>query len=165
MALLGRSAPWRGLIEIAKREKALAAAETPLGWVVATTHALWLPARSGMTRLGWETIENATWDRDNAALSVRQAAPLGGRERRWTVPMQDEPDLLLVVKERVRSTVVATRQVRLDGQRSATVVARRPPGSDELTWSVSLLGDDTMDAGTRRELEAAVALLRADLGQ
>lgn len=167
MRLFGRPAqPWREVVDLAKHEKALAAAQTPAGWVVATTHALWLPERTGMARLGWETIDNATWDRDLAALSVRQASALGGRPRRWNVRMDDERDLLLVIKERVRSTLVTTRQVRLAGGGEATVVARRPPGSDELTWSVSL-GDgvDLDDSDVRDEIEEALASLRAELGQ
>lgn len=166
MALFGRSAPWRDLVDLGRHEKALAAARTPTGWVVATTTALWLPERSGMVRLGWETIENASWDRDAAALSVRQAALLGGRPRRWSVRMDDERDLLLVIKERVRSTLVTTRRVGLASGGQATVVARKPPESDELTWSVSLgEGVDLDDERTRSEIESALAALRADLGR
>jgi hypothetical protein len=167
MRLFGRPAqPWRDLVELTKHEKALAAAQTPAGWVVATTHALWLPERTGMTRLGWETIDNATWDSDLAALSVRQASLQSARPRRWNVRMDDERDLLLVIKERVRSTLITTRQVRLAGEAEVTVVARRAPGSDELTWSVSLRdGIDVNDPGVRGEINAALARLRAELGQ
>lgn len=164
--LPGRSQPWRELVTIAKGERSLVAAQTPAGWVVATTHALWLPSRTGMVRLGWESIDNASWNRDVAALSVRQGAPLGGQARRWNVRMEDERDLLLVIKERVRSTLVTTRYVRLDEDRGVTLVARRPPGEDRLTWAVSV--DDGVDVDSpavRRRVESELASLRAELGQ
>ena len=165
MALFGRSAPWRDLVELSKHEKALVAAETPAGWVVATTVALWLPGRTGMTRVAWELVDNASWDRDTGVLSVRESAPLGGQARRWTVRLDDERDLLLVIKERVRATVVATRHVPLLADRGVTVVARRPPGTDELTWTVSVDRGVDVDDDTRIRIEAAVASLRAELGR
>ncbi len=166
MGLFGRSQPWRQGVDLAKGERALVAAQTPAGWVVATTHALWLPSRTGMTRLGWETIDNASWDRDGAVLSVRQSSRLGGRAQRWTVRMEDERDLLLVIKERVRSTLVTTRHVRLDADRGVTLVARRPPGEDRLTWAVSVdPGVDVESPAVRSRVEAELASLRAELGQ
>lgn len=167
MGLFGRSAqPWREEVQLDRHEKVLASAESPAGWVVATTHALWLPHRTGMTRLGWESIDNASWDRDASALAVRQADALGGRARRFAVRMDDESDLLLIIKERVRSTLVTTRHVRLDADRGATIVARRPPGQDALTWSVSLDGATDLDDPQQRQvIEQALDALRAELGQ
>ncbi len=167
MRMLRRSAkPWRDEVEMDRHEKVLGSARSPAGWVVATTHALWLPDRTGMSRLGWESIDNASWDRDTAALEVLQAAQMGSRPRRWHLRMDDDRDLLLVIKERIRSTVVATRQVALDGDRGVMVVARRPPGSDRFTWAVSVdPGIDVDDSGVRAQIEDALAGLQADLGQ
>lgn len=167
MRLFGRSAqPWRDEVELDRHEKVLGSAESLAGWVVATTQALWLPDRTGMSRLGWESIDNASWNRDTAALEVLQAAEIGSRPRRWHLRMDDDRDLLLVIKERIRSTVVTTRQVALDGGRGVTVVARRPPGSDRFTWAVSVdPGIDVDDSGVRAQIEDALAGLRADLGQ
>lgn len=167
MRLLGRSAqPWRDEVVLDRREKVLGSAQSPAGWVVASTQALWLPDRTGMTRLGWESIDNASWNRDTAALEVLQAAELGSRPRRWHLRMDDDRDLLLVIKERIRSTVVATRQVALAGERGVTVVARRPPGSDQFSWAVSVdPGIDVDDPSVRAQIEDALAGLRAELGQ
>jgi hypothetical protein len=157
---------WREHITLGKGERVLIASAVPAGWVVATTHALWLPERSGMARVGWETVDNASWNRDTAALEVLQAAALGARPRRWHLRMDDHRDLLLVIKERVRSTVVTTRQVAIDGERAVMVVARRPPGSDRFVWAVSVDSDvDVADAAVRATIEDALAGLRAELGQ
>lgn len=157
---------WRDQVDLEKGERALVAAESPSGWVVATTVALWLPERGSLTRVGWESVDTASWDRDTSALHVRQAAELGGRPRRWTVRLDDQRDLLLVIKERVRATLVTTRHVRLSDDHGVTLVARRPPGADRLTWTVSVDdGVDVHDAAVRRRIDAEMAALRAELGQ
>ena len=146
-------------------ERVLAAAPASAGWVVATTHALWVPDRSGMVRLGWESVDNASWDRHEEVLTVVQAAPVDGRPRRWLLRMPDAGELLLVVKERVRATVVTTRWVGVSGDRGVTIVARRPPGTDRLTWTVSVDAGLAMDEPTARaRVEEALATLRAELG-
>ena len=86
-------------------ERILAAAPATAGWVVATSHALWVPGDSGMVRLGWASVDSASWDRDEEVLTVVQAAPVDGRPRRWLLRMADAGELLLVVKEQVRATV------------------------------------------------------------
>jgi hypothetical protein len=157
---------WRDLITLERGERVLIASAVPAGWVVATTHALWLPDRTDMTRVGWETVDNASWNRDTASLEVLQAADLGARPRRWHLRMDDDRDLLLVIKERIRSTVVATRNVALDGERGVRVVARRPPGSDRFSWAVSVdPGIDVDDAAVRAKIDEVLAALAADLGQ
>jgi hypothetical protein len=79
--------------------------------------------------------------------------------------MPDAGELLLVVKERVRATVVTTRWVGVSGDRGVTIVARRPPGTDRLTWTVSVDAGLAMDEPTARaRVEEALATLRAELG-
>lgn len=168
MALFRRTSDdaWRDQVDLERGERVLVAAESPSGWVVATTVALWLPDRGRLTRVGWESVDTASWDRDSSALHVRQAAELGGRPRRWNVRLDDQRDLLLVIKERVRATVVTTRHVRLSDDHGVTLVARRPPGADRLTWTVSVdPGVDVHDAAVRSRVDAELAALRAELGQ
>lgn len=133
---------------------------------MATTLALWVPDRTGLTRVGWESIDSATWDRDRSALQVNQHAVLGERPRRWTLRLDDQRDLLLVIKERVRATVVTSRYVRLSDDGGVTLVARRPPGADKLRWTVSVdAGVDVETPGVRARIDAELAALRAELGQ
>lgn len=168
MAWFGRSLPEqvRDGVTLARGERVLTYAETPTGWMVATTHALWVPGRRGLTRLGWETVETAAWDRDSSTLHVLGAGVPGQRPRRWDVRLDDERDLLLVIKERVRATVITTRRVALAGGRGATVVARRPPGEDRVTWAVSVdPGLDPEDHELRATVEQVVEGLRRELGQ
>ena len=158
--------PWRADVDLRRGERVLLARDTPSGWVVATTHALWLPDRAGLTPVGWESVDNASWDRDTSALTVRQSAVLGSRPRRWVVHMDDDRDLLLLIKERVRATLVATRHLRLDTDHGVAVVARRPPDSDVLEWRVSVdAGVDVDDPGVRSRIDAELRALKAELGQ
>lgn len=147
-------------------ERILAAAPATAGWVVATSHALWVPGDSGMVRLGWESVDSASWDRDEEVLTVVQAAPVDGRPRRWLLRMPDAGELLLVVKEQVRATVVTSRWVPVVGDRGVTIVARRPPGTDRLAWTVSVDAGLVMDEPTTRaRVDEALAMLRSELGR
>jgi hypothetical protein len=155
----------REQVPLAAGERLLVWAPAGSGWAVATTHALWLPSRTGHERLGWEVVDSAAWSAEEGVLAVVQAAPLGGRPRRWTVRVEDARDLLLVVKERVRATVVLSRQVPLAGGRGVTIVGRRRPGSDRLAWSVSVgEGVDLGDEAVRAQVEQALRSVRSEVG-
>lgn len=155
----------REQVALGPGERLLVWAPAGGGWVVASTHALWLPVRSRHERLGWETVDSAAWSAEEGVLAVVQAAPLGGRPRRWTVRVEDARDLLLVVKERVRATVVLSRQVPLAGDRGVTIVGRRPPGSDRLAWTVSVdEGVDLAEPAVRARVEQALRAARSDVG-
>jgi hypothetical protein len=150
-----------------------AAGERLLAWavaadgahLVATDRSLHLPVRGRVHRIGWEQVDTATWDQDAATLTVVQAAERGGRPRRWPARLVEPRDLVDVVRERVNATVVWSSRVQLDGPAGARIVARRPPGSDVLRWSVALDdGLDAADPATRAMLDAAVRAARAELG-
>ena len=165
MGLFGRQGkPWSDQVTLTRGERVLVARQAPAGWVVATTHALWLPDRAGLTRVGWESVDTASWDRDSSVLAVREVGSTDGRPRRWTLRMDDDRDLLLLVKEQVRATVVTSRHADVAGG-GVTVVARRPPGSDGLTWAVSAdPGVDVGDVDVRRVIESRLAEMKAELG-
>ena len=160
------SEPWRAEVDLGRGERVLLARDTPSGWVVATTYALWLPERDGLSRVGWESVDNASWDRDTSALTVRQSAILGSRPRRWVVRMEDDRDLLLLIKERVRATLVATRHVRLDADHGVAVIARRLPATGSLEWRISVdMGVDVDDPAVRSRIDDELRVLKAELGQ
>lgn len=147
-------------------ERVLAAAQSSAGWLVATTDALWWPDRPGSTRLGWESVDSASWDRDTGILTVVPTARLGEHAPPRRIHLDDDRELLLVIKERVRATVLTSRRVFIDGSRGATVVARRPPRSDDMTWAVAVdPGVDPEDVRVRTAVEKALADLRRELGR
>ena len=161
-----QSKPWLPLVSLEKGERALVAREATTGWVVATTRGLWLPDRGGLSRVGWESVDGASWDQDASVLVVREAGAVGSRPRTWSGRMEDHRDLLLLIKEQVRATIVASRRVPIDATRGVTLVARRPPGSDRLTWAVSVdPGVDVADEGVRVLIESRLDELSAELGQ
>lgn len=166
MALFGRqSKPWLPLVSLEKGERVLVAREAASGWVVATTRAVWLPDRAGLSRVGWESVDGASWDQESSVLVVRESGAVGSRPRAWSVRMDDHRDLLLLIKEQVRATIVASRRVTVDARRGVTLVARRPPGSNDLTWAVSVdPGVDVGDEAVRSLVDARLQELRAELG-
>ncbi len=152
-------------LTLQRGERILASAAGPAGWVVVTTHAVWLPIRAQIERVGWEHVDSAAWNQDEGVLTVVQAAPLGGRARQWFVRVDDARDLLLVVKERVRATVVVSRRLLLDGDQGVTIVGRRPPGHDDVSWTVSVdVGVDPTDPAVRAEIDRALLVARGDVG-
>ena len=161
-----RPEPWREDVSLASGERVLLARECPSGWIVATTDALWLPERNSSVRVGWEAVDSATWDRESSTLTVRQTALLGQRPRRWVVRMNDDRDLLLLIKERVRASLVDTRHIVIDDDLGVTIVARRAPRADYLSWAVSVdPGIDVDDPDVRARIDDALRMLRRDLGQ
>lgn len=155
----------REQLTLAPSERVLVGAAGAGGWVVATTHSLWLPVRTRLERIGWEQVDSAGWDEDDGVLRVVQAAPLGGKARQWVVRLEDARDLLLVVKERVRATMVLSRRLELAPGRGVSIVARRPPGTDVLAWTVSVDGGvDVDDPAVRQPIEHALRELKAQVG-
>jgi hypothetical protein len=126
-------------IEVAAGEKLLAWVEADAGVLVAGTRDALYVARRGAgpaeTRIPWEQIEAADWDRDTAVLRVTEVGSWGERrpEHRFTI---DEPGRLLeLVRERVTASVVLQRHVALQGRRGVRVIARRAPrGHQPLQW-------------------------------
>lgn len=166
MALFSRrDKPWSPLVSLDKGERVLVAREATSGWVVATTRALWVPDQAGLSRVGWESVDGASWDRDSSVLVVREAGVVGSRPRTWSVRMEDHRDLLLLIKEQVRATIVASRRVPVDAKRGVTLVVRRPPGSNLLTWAVSVdPGVEVEDDAVRSLIETRLDELKAELG-
>jgi hypothetical protein len=144
----------------------LAWTEAASGEVLAgTREALYL----GGTRLAWEDVEAADWDRDTGELRVAEVGRWGEQrvEHRYAIPDPTRPRRLLeLVRERVTASVLLVRHVPVDGRRGVRVIARRPPtGDGGLRWVYEYdAGIDPDDPAVRRAAEAALAAARQDVG-
>ena len=106
-------------------------------WLLGCRDALVLVGATGVTRLPWERVETADWDRDGSRLRVSEVGEFG-QVRPVHVLTVPEPGLLLpMVRERVTASVLLQRRVPVLGRLGVLVVARRPPrGRGDITWAV-----------------------------
>ncbi len=146
---------------LVRGERVLASALDNAGAaVVATDRALWLPADAGWRRLGWESVDWAGWDADEALLTVVES----GSATRHHVRVQPAA-LVDVVRERVNAVIVWAHHAALSGRRGVRVVGRRSPGGQQILWSAVLdRGLDIADPEVRARVDAEVAAARAEVG-
>jgi hypothetical protein len=169
---LGRSSLPR---EVAARVhgRPLAFAETTDGsWLVATRDALYVVDAGGSavigTRIPWEQVEGADWDRDGSRLRVTEIGRFGEPRPSYvfTLPDLEPVSLLQLIRERVTASVVLQRGVVVSGKRGLKVVGRRSPSGGPITWMHEY--DEGVDPDDPAVAEAAESLLqqaRADVGE
>jgi len=146
--------------------RALAAAEAVDGtWLVGTRAELVLIAPAGgpspvETRIPWEQVEDADWDRDGSRLRIREVGAFGRPRPSYTFEMPEvEPgDLLQLIRERVSASVVLQRGHLVDGKRGFKVIGRRPPSGGPIRWMFEY--DDGIDPDDPAVVAAADDLLR-----
>lgn len=148
---------------LAAGERVLAAAVDNDGAaLVATDRALWLPAGAAWRRLGWESVDRAGWDAEEALLTVVED---GSATLPHKVRVQQPGALVEVVRERVSAVIVWSRHCMLAGRRGVRVVGRRPPGEQRIRWAAVLdAGLDITDPEVRAQVDAEVAAARAEIG-
>ena len=149
------------------RERVLAGTATSDGrWLLGTHEALYVVGREH-TRIPWEQVERADWDRDEERLVVSEVGEFGRvrPEHRFAV---EEPGLLLeLLRERVTASVVLQRRVLVEARRGVTVIGRRSPvGEGSISWSYEFdPGVDPEDPAVAAAAEAGLRAAQADLGQ
>ena len=150
-------------VDVAPGERVLAWTEATTGEVLAgTREALYL----GGTRLAWEDVEAADWDRETEVFRVIEVGTWGEvrGEHRFTI---GEPRRLLeLVRERVTASVLLVRHVPLEGRRGLRVIARRSPAGDRgVRWLYEYdAGIDPGDPVVRLAAENALADARSVVG-
>lgn len=145
-------------------ESVLAWAEARDGTVVAGTRdAIYV----GDSRLPWETVEAADWDRDEDRLRVSEVGTWGAERVEHTLTFDDAGRLLELVRERVTASVVLQRHVPVSGRRGLRVIARRAPRGDQpLAWFYEYdEGLDPTDPAVHAIAQRALATAREELGQ
>ena len=154
---------------VAAGEKVLAWAESSSGTVAAGTRdALYIATQDAEveTRLPWEQVEAADWDRDASRLRISEVGTWGEERVEHTLTIEEPGQLLELVRERVTASVVLQRHVPLTGRRGLRVIARRAPRGDRpLTWFYEYdEGIDPADPSVRAAAAAALAAARDEVG-
>ena len=160
----------RASVPLAAGERLLAMARDTGGrWAAASDRALYhdVAERTGLAgprewvRVGWEEIAGVSWDDRACSLTFTGLVPTV--KRRTVLYLPAGATLGLLAQERVAWTTVVRTEIPLGDQRTARVIGRRRPGSEELTWLVGLDGGSDTEA-VEGALEAALNDLRARLG-
>jgi hypothetical protein len=151
----------------------LAFAETVEGaWLVGTRDALFVVDAdgpdAGATRIPWEQVEGADWDREGSRLRVTEIGQYGLPRPSYvyTLPEAEPASLLQLIRERVTASVVLQRGQLVAGKRGLKVIGRRSPSGGPITWMHEY--DEGVDPEDPAVAEAAEALLRqarADVGE
>jgi hypothetical protein len=137
------------------------------GWVAGTRDALYVAG----SRVPWEEVQAADWDRDEGRLRVSEVGTWGLPRpvHDLTVPdsaAKDTDRLLQLLRERVTASVLLSRHVPVTGRRGVRIVARRAPsGGSEVQWLYEYdEGVDPDDPFVRAAAETALAAAKADVG-
>ena len=155
-------------VEVAAGERLLAwAPVADGGWAAGTRDALYLPE----SRVPWEQVQAADWDRDEGRLRVSEVGTWGEPrpQHALTIPgsaAKDADRLLQLVRERVTASVLLSRHVPVTGRRGVRIVARRAPsGRSGVHWLYEYdEGVDPDDPFVRAAAETALAAAKADVG-
>ncbi|ROP37794.1 hypothetical protein [Saccharothrix texasensis] len=152
-------------------ENVLASAPVGAGWLVATTHGLWLPGpgqpdpgQPGPRRVGWHLISKATWSGSALAVieAVEDGAAGGAVLLRDLAPQRFPLESPGKVPEVVHARVTGSIKSR---EHNATVgawfVQRKVAGRDGVVLQVR--PDPGADVTRVREVAASVASKIAEL--
>lgn len=152
----------RSTLALQRREPVLAAGRLVDGsWAVATRVALLVPGR----RVDWAAVAHAGWSDEAATLSVQQMPPADGAPETHRLVFDEPGRVPEVVRERVTSSIVASRHIPVQGRAGVRVVARRATGEDGLVWQVVVdRGLDPADPRVQAVGETGIADLRRELG-
>ena len=154
-------------VGVGKGERVLAWARAEAGEVIAGTRdALYLVVDGETTRLPWEELEAADWDRETSVLRVAEVGRWGEQRVVHAFALDDPRRLLQLVRERITASVVLVRHVPIQGRRGLRVVARRAPrGDSPLQWVNEYdAGIDPDDPTVRAAAGIALAAAREEVG-
>lgn len=137
-----------------RARKPLAWAPVAGDWMVATAEQLFLPHHPPVF---WDQVIRATWDEPVMEVQLPDGPYRLVIERPGMIPQ--------VVNERVKASVVVQHHVALRGDKGVRIVARRRPGTQDVTWRVTFdAGLDHHDPELREQADAALQDLRRTMG-
>jgi hypothetical protein len=120
----------------------------------------------GPLRLPWESVEDASWDRDGEELRVTGIGDYGRPRPTYALAMAEPADLLQLVRERVTASIVLQRRVAVRGRLGLTVIGRRSPAGGPISWMHAYdEGLDPADPQVATVADAALAHARSEVGE
>lgn len=153
---------------LARGERMLAGTQALDGtWLLGTRDALHVVAPDlSETRIPWESIERADWNRDDDRLVVWEVGEFGRVRPRHEYAVSEPGLLLELVRERVTASVVLQRRVVTEGKLGFFVIGRRAPaGGGDVQWAYEFdAGVDPEDPAVATAAEEALRGARAELG-
>lgn len=161
--------PWHRTtpaIAVPARERVLASSESVDGVVLAGTRDAFYLGTEPVTRVPWERIEAADWDREESVFRVSLVGAWGEEKVVHSYALTEPGRLLELVRERVTASIVLQRHLPLEGRRGIRVIGRRPArGRGEIEWFFEYDEDvDPADPAVRDAAAAALAAAQADVG-
>ncbi|MCW2737340.1 hypothetical protein [Nocardioides sp.] len=163
----GRGRASSSSVAVAPGEKVLATATATDGTVLAGTRdAFYVVADGATSRVPWEQVEAAGWDRDTDVFRLSEVGSWGEQRPVHTATIAEPGRLLELVRERVTASVVLQRHVPVSGRRGVRVIARRAPsGAGGIQWVYEYdEGVDPDDAAVRDVAREALEVMRRDVG-
>ncbi len=145
----------RAPAEVRQRvRKPLAWAPVGGDWVIATSEQLLLPFRDPIT---WDLVVRAAWDEPVLELQLPDGP--------YRLVIENPGNIPRVVNERVKASVVIQHHVPLEGDKGVRIVARRRPGTTDVTWRVTFdSGLNSADPQLRAAADEALRDLRTTMG-
>jgi hypothetical protein len=144
-------------------ERRVAWALTPDGApVLASSAGLHLPDG---TKLSWDTIERAVWDKPTLRLIELTESAGSGRRFEVVLDLEQDTDLPEAVRARVSASVAWSSHVKLAPTGGVRIVGRRRPGLEVLDWQLVFdRGTDPKDPALRAQAEEHLAAARRTIG-
>ncbi|HEX6247647.1 MAG TPA: hypothetical protein VFZ64_07235 [Nocardioidaceae bacterium] len=135
-------------------------------WLLGTHEALHLVRGGDDTRVPWERVERADWDREEERLVVSEVGEFGRVRPQHELTVEEPGVLLELVRERVTASIVLQRRVPVEGKRGLTVIGRRSPvGDGAVAWAYDFdPGVDPEDPAVMALAEEALRQAESDLG-
>ncbi len=150
--------------ELARGEKVLASTESAGVWLLGTRSAFVVVGDAQHSRIPWEQVAQASWERDESTLEVSEVGEWGLSRPVHRFTLAEPGRLLELMRERVTASVVLQRRSVVRGRSGFNVIARRPPTGGDVAWFVEYdEGVDPDDPAVRDLADHALAQARSEL--
>lgn len=134
--------------------------------IVATGWAIYHQPQPGpgraWLRLGWEDVGRVAWA-DRSRILTLAALPCSGSAR-LVLPLSGHAPLLELAREQVAATLLGGTLVWHRDRACAQVIARRRPGTDQVSWILAFSrAGDIDEAGVHAQVALAISELQEEI--